>query len=65
MQPDEGFSAKAVSAALEAKFPVRPIRVVQLRRIPRNAGGKIQRNLLRPLVQGPEKKKRGGPPRKR
>ena len=65
VQPDEGFSAKAVSAALEAKFPVRPIRVVQLRRIPRNAGGKIQRNLLRPLVQGPEKKKRGGPPRKR
>ena len=65
VQPGDGFSPKAVSAALEGQFPVRPIRVVQLRRIPRNAGGKIQRDLLRPLIQGrPGAKRTGRRPRR-
>lgn len=48
--PGPGYAEPALQARLHERLAIRPIRIAVLRKIPRNASGKIQRDLLKTLV---------------
>ncbi len=59
-----GYAEAALRSAIAPAARVKPVMVAQLRQIPRNAAGKIQRNLLAGLVRGRAGRRPAGPPRR-
>ncbi len=60
-----GFSEAAVQERVQAAVKIKPVMVAQLRQIPRNPAGKIQRELLAGLVRARGGWKKAAPGRRR